>query len=62
VARLKQQPGKDLVVLGSGALIQSLVPHGLIDEYLLLIHRWCWDRDNICSPQARPPLSGSPAA
>jgi dihydrofolate reductase len=24
--------------MGSGALIQSLMPHGLIDEYLLLIH------------------------
>ena len=38
VARLKQQPAKDLVILGSGALIQSLMPHGLIDQYVLLIH------------------------
>jgi dihydrofolate reductase len=38
VARLKEQPGKDLVILGSGALVQSLMPHGLIDEYVLLIH------------------------
>jgi dihydrofolate reductase len=38
VAELKQQPGKDIVVLGSGELLQSLMPHKLIDEYLLMIH------------------------
>ena len=38
VARLKEQPGKDLVVLGSGELVQSLIGHSLIDEYQLLIH------------------------
>jgi dihydrofolate reductase len=38
VARLKEQPGKDLVILGSGALIQSLMRHNLIEEYLLMIH------------------------
>jgi dihydrofolate reductase len=38
VVRLKKQPGRDLVILGSGELIQSLMRHNLIDEYLLLIH------------------------
>jgi dihydrofolate reductase len=38
VAELKEQPGKDLQIMGSGALIQSLMPAGLIDEYLLMIH------------------------
>jgi dihydrofolate reductase len=38
VARLKAQPGKDMTVLGSGELIQSLRRRDLIDEYLLLIH------------------------
>ena len=38
VAELKQSPGDDLHVMGSGALIQSLGPLGLIDEYLLAIH------------------------
>ena len=38
VARLKKKPGKDLVVLGSGVLVQSLMRHKLIDEFMLLIH------------------------
>jgi dihydrofolate reductase len=29
---------KDLVILGSGVLIQSLMLHNLIDEYVLLVH------------------------
>ena len=38
VARLKQEPGKDLVVLGSGELVQSLMRRNLVDKYVLLIH------------------------
>lgn len=38
VARLKAQPGKDIVVLGSGELVQSLMRNGLVDVYVLLIH------------------------
>src|SRR6266567_1884647 len=38
VARLKEEPGKDLVVMGSGELVQSLMRANLIDEYVLLIH------------------------
>jgi dihydrofolate reductase len=38
VARLKKMPGKDLVIMGSGELIQSLMRRNLVDEYVLLIH------------------------
>jgi dihydrofolate reductase len=38
VARLKAQPGKDLVVLGSGELLESLMRCNLVDQYVLLIH------------------------
>lgn len=38
VALLKTQLDKDLVILGSGLLVQSLMRANLIDEYALSIH------------------------
>ena len=38
VAGLREQPGGNLVIMGSGELIRSLLPHGLIDEFFLMIH------------------------
>jgi dihydrofolate reductase len=38
VARLKKEPGKQLVVLGSGRLVQSLMRSNLVDEFVLQIH------------------------
>ena len=38
VARLKEQSEQDIAIMGSGELIKSLMPHNLIDEYLLMIH------------------------
>jgi dihydrofolate reductase len=38
VAGLKERPVGDLVVLGSGELVRSLLPRNLVDEYTLLIH------------------------
>ena len=37
VASLKQQPGQDLLVTGSGFLVQLLMRFNLIDEYRILI-------------------------
>lgn len=38
VAALKEQQDGALTILGSGALIRSLLPHRLIDAFVLLIH------------------------
>jgi dihydrofolate reductase len=38
VRRLHDEPGKDVVILGSGDLIRSLLPHNLIDQLVLQIH------------------------
>ena len=38
VARLKQQPGQNLLVYGSGDLVQTLMQHDLVDEYRLLVY------------------------
>ena len=38
VARLKQRSGGDLLVYGSGQLLQTLIRHDLVDEYRLLVY------------------------
>jgi dihydrofolate reductase len=38
VRELRARPGKDIVILGSGKLVRSLLPHGLIDVFALQIH------------------------
>ncbi len=38
IARLKQQPGKDLYLFGSAVLASGLIQNGLIDEYRLMVN------------------------
>jgi dihydrofolate reductase len=38
IAKLKDQSGKDIQVIGSGELVQTLIRHDLVDEYRLMIH------------------------
>jgi dihydrofolate reductase len=38
VAALKKEPGGNLVIMGSGELIRSLLPDNLIDEFLLMVY------------------------
>jgi dihydrofolate reductase len=37
VRKLKQQPGKDLVVLGSGSIVSQLAEAGLVDAYQIVV-------------------------
>lgn len=37
ISRLKQQPGKDILVFGSADLVNTLVEHDLVDEYRMMI-------------------------
>ena len=38
VAKLKQEPGQDILIYGSGNLINSLLTHNVIDIYQLMVH------------------------
>ncbi|TMV43747.1 dihydrofolate reductase [Paenibacillus mesophilus] len=38
IERLKKQPGKDMVIYGSGSIVRELTEHGLIDEYRLIVN------------------------
>lgn len=38
VARLKQQPGDDVLVAGSADLVHTLMENDLVDEYRLMVH------------------------
>ena len=38
VRKLKQQPGGDILVYGSGSLVNTLLQHDLVDELRLMVH------------------------
>ena len=38
IQRLKEEPGKDMLIYGSASIVQQLASLGLIDEYQLLVH------------------------
>lgn len=38
ILKLKQEPGKNIIIYGSGILVSTLMQMGLIDEYVLWIH------------------------
>jgi dihydrofolate reductase len=35
---LKEQPGKDILILGSGSIVSALTSLGLIDEYEFIVN------------------------
>jgi dihydrofolate reductase len=38
LANLKDEPGQDILLAGSGKLLHSLMEHDLVDEYRLMLH------------------------
>jgi len=38
IARLKEQPGKDILIEGSATLVESLAQAGLVDEFRFMVH------------------------
>jgi dihydrofolate reductase len=37
VEAMKRQPGKDMIMFGSGSIVSQLTEHGLIDEYRFVV-------------------------
>jgi len=52
IEAMKRQPGKDMIVFGSGSIVSQLTQHGLIDEYQFAV-------SPILLGSGRPLLNGS---
>lgn len=37
IETMKSQPGKDMIIFGSGSIVSQLTQHGLIDEYQMVV-------------------------
>ena len=38
IRRMKKEPGKDMVIFGSGSIVSQLAQEGLIDEYQMVVN------------------------
>ncbi len=38
ISTMKQQPGKDMVIFGSGSIVSTFMQLGLIDEYRIIVN------------------------
>jgi dihydrofolate reductase len=57
VAELKQGSGKDIGVMGSGVLVQSLMQHHLVDKFVLMIHPLVLGTGRRLFPDGTPPAN-----
>lgn len=57
ITKLKQQPGKDIIIDGSATLVQSLMETGLIDEYRFLVQPFIVGRGRRFFPDGMPPTT-----
>ena len=55
IAKLKQQPGKDIIIDGSATLVHSLMGTGLIDEYRFLVQPFIMGTGRRFFPDGTPP-------
>ena len=55
IAKLKQQPGKDIILDGSATLVHSLMGTDLIDEYRFLVLPFIMGRGRRFFPEGTPP-------
>jgi dihydrofolate reductase len=53
IERLKSEPGRDIMIFGSGSIVSQLTQHGLIDEYQFVV-------SPILLGSGRSALSGVP--
>lgn len=51
IGEIKQTPGKDMTILGSGTIVTLFTDHGLIDEYQFMI-------DPVAIPEGTPVFTG----
>src|SRR4051794_18373904 len=54
ITKLKEQPGKDIIIDGSATLVQSLMETDLIDEYRFLIVPYIMGRGSRFFPEGTP--------
>jgi dihydrofolate reductase len=57
IAKLKQEPGKDIIIDGSATLVQSLMGTGLIDEYRFLVQPFIMGRGRRFFPEGIMPAA-----
>ena len=55
LTKLKQQPGKDIIIDGSATLVHSLMGTDLIDEYRFLVVPYIMGRGRRFFPDGTPP-------
>lgn len=55
ITKLKQQPGKDIIIDGSATLVQSLMGTDLIDEYRFLVQPFVMGTGRRFFPDGTPP-------
>ncbi len=71
IAALKQRPGRNILVFGSGRLVQTLIQHDLVDQYNLLLYPLVLGKGkrlfsegcttNLCLVASKPFSSGAVA-